>query len=217
MTYQSNPTETEFPMATALPSAIVNPESATPLSGDDAAMVRETVTRIYLAEDARDVSALKALVTEDFVQQHSVYGTLSGGDTFAAWVADNPAAFDRFRHMSMNTVTRALGDKAAEAVSYILVLELFPKPGEENAALPRILAHAVVRDRLAKANGRWRIAHRVYDQFAVPADIVPDRQSQIDLARSIVPATATNHKPGDVKSPSLAFSLPEQPAPTVST
>ncbi|MEL6977321.1 MAG: nuclear transport factor 2 family protein [Pseudomonadota bacterium] len=193
MTYQPHLDLTDFPMATALPSAIVNPESARPLSGEDAATVRETVTRIYLAEDARDVSALKALVTDDFVQEHSVYGTLSGGDAFAGWVADNPAAFDRFRHMSMNTVTRASGDDGAEAVSYILVLELFPKPGEENAALPRILAHAVVRDRLVKANGRWRIAHRVYDQFAVPADIVPDRKAQLEVARTIA---FTNHKSG---------------------
>lgn len=175
----------DFPSVTELPAHIVEPNAATPLSGADAIAVHETVTRVYLAEDARNGVALKQLVTDDFVQDHGIYGRLEGPDAFESFVLDNPLAFDHYRHMAMNIVTKATGDNEAEAVSYILVLNVHPTDESQAAGLPNILAHGVVRDRLEKEDGQWRIAHRIYDQFAVTASVVPDQETRLNAARTV--------------------------------
>lgn len=175
----------DFPTTTNLPIEVVNPDFATPLSGSDAVAVREAVIRVYLAEDARDRAALEAVVTEDFIQQHALYGELQGPKAFADFVIDSPQAFDRYRHMAMNVVTRGTGPNSAEALSYILVLDLHPADEAKATALPRILAHGVVRDRLVRKEDGWRIAHRVYDQFAVAAAVVPDRDARLGASRTI--------------------------------
>lgn len=110
----------DFPKTTALPAHLVHPNMARALPGDDAVAVHETVTRIYLAEDSRNAGALRALVTEELVQEH-----------------------------------------------------------------------AVVRDRLRKAGGRWRIARRIYDQFAIPAVVLAPRETRLDVARTL-PADAAS-------------------------
>lgn len=175
----------EFPATTDLPAEIINPDMTTPLSGADAADVREAVTRVYLAEDARDRAALEAVVTEDFVQEHAIYGETRGARAFADFVINAPQAFDRYRHMAMNVVTRGTGPDSAEALSYILVLNLHPADEAAAAALPSILAHGVVRDRLVRLEDGWRISHRIYDQFAVSAGVVPDRDVRLNASRSI--------------------------------
>jgi|GEM_PF-7114584 len=175
----------EFPTETALPNALVDPLQVTHLSSDDSSQIREVIARIYLAEDARTYGAFASLLTDDYVQEHSVYGRLEGSAAFVDWLKANPQAFDRYRHMALNTVTRALGAQSAEALSYILVLDLHPAPGSNATALPRILAHGVVRDTLRKEDGLWRVSQRVYDQFAVSAAVVPDRSARLAATREI--------------------------------
>lgn len=175
----------EFSKVTTLPAELVQPDLAVPLPPADAIAIHELVTRIYLAEDSRDLNALRQLVTEDLVHEHTVYGKLEGVENFVGFVRDNPGAFDRFRHQALNIVTRQTGPDKAEALSYILVLQVHPVEGEDALALPRIIGQGVVRDRLAKVGGRWRIAHRVYDQFSVSAALVPDRAARENYASTI--------------------------------
>ncbi|MEL7304780.1 MAG: enoyl-CoA hydratase-related protein [Myxococcota bacterium] len=189
--------ERDFPTTTRLPAELVNADSVQPLASEESVAVHETVTRVYLAEDSRDPAALKSLVTEDFVQEHIVYGRLQGRDAFADWVVNNPAAFDGYRHMSINIVTSALGENEAQALSYILVVEVHPEAEIQATALPRILGHGVVRDRLVKQAGRWLIAQRTYDQFAVPAAVMGSRDARLRIAQ---PYGAVLDHPADVSA-----------------
>jgi len=97
---------------------------------------------------------------------------LTGRETLANWVIDNPEFFDGIRHMAGNIAVSADGIDRAKAVSYIYVFQLFSDIYDASK-LPRILAHGIVRDRLVKENGCWKIAHRIYDQFAVQSEVVP--------------------------------------------
>ncbi|GLS27486.1 nuclear transport factor 2 family protein [Marinibactrum halimedae] len=175
-----------FPTQTSLPNNLVNPAQVSYLSGEDANKVRETVQRVYLAEDARNYDAFRHLLTKDYQQQHSIYGRLEGVETFINWLKSNPQAFDRYRHMALNTVTSAVGQGKAQAVSYLLVLDLHPAKESDARDLPRILAHGVVRDQLVKKDDRWLITHRIYDQFAVAAAVVADREVRIKASRYLV-------------------------------
>lgn len=175
----------EFPARTTLPDALVNPANVTYLSGDDANQIRETVQRVYLAEDSRNYDAFRHLLSRDYVQEHSLYGRLEGSQAFIDWMKANPQGFDRYRHMALNTVTSAVGKDKAYAVSYLLVLELHPNKESDAKDLPRILAHGVVRDQLVKRDGRWLISHRTYDQFAVTASVAADREVRINASRYI--------------------------------
>lgn len=175
----------DFPNTTELPAAIIDPIEASPLSGADALAVHETVTRIYLAEDSRNAEALANLVTDDFVQDHVLYGQITGNEEFGQWVLENPAAFDHYRHIALNIVSRATGIDEAEALSYVLVVNAHPRDEAAALALPNILAIGVVRDRLVKENGRWLIEHRAYDQFAVTASVLADRDTRLNASRTL--------------------------------
>ncbi|WP_299410419.1 nuclear transport factor 2 family protein [uncultured Roseobacter sp.] len=174
-----------FPLETQLPAPLVDPALATPLSGADAIAVHEVVTRVYLAEDSRNAAALANLVTDDFVQDHTLYGQVVGDEEFSQWVLDNPTAFDRYRHVALNIVTRQVGPDAAEALSYVMVVEAHAANEEAAPALPRILAMGVVRDALVKEGGRWRIKHRIYDQFAVTAAVLEDPGLRLQASGAI--------------------------------
>ncbi len=174
-----------FPTTTDLPAGIVDPATASPLATADAMAVHETVTRIYLAEDSRNAEALENLVTDDFVQDHALYGQIKGNEAFAQWVLDNPAAFDRYRHIALNIVSRATGPDSAEALSYVLVVNAHPTDEATAAAFPKILALGVVRDRLIKKDGRWFIEHRIYDQFAVTASALADRDARLNASKTL--------------------------------
>ncbi|MEM9190310.1 MAG: nuclear transport factor 2 family protein [Myxococcota bacterium] len=180
-----------FPLTTELPDALVDPVQATPLPPADALAIREAVTRIYLAEDSRNAAALRHLVTTDFVQEHSLYGHIEGGRAFADWVLEHPTAFDRYRHVALNTVTRSTGTDSGEALSYVLVIEAHPDEEPTAAVLPRILATGVVRDRFVREEGRWRIAHRIYDQFAVTAAVLADRRTRLDASAPLHSSSTT--------------------------
>ncbi|WP_299410345.1 nuclear transport factor 2 family protein [uncultured Roseobacter sp.] len=177
----------EWPAKTELPSEIVRPDSAESLPPSDAMAVHETVIRVYLAEDSRDFEALGQLVTDDLLHAHSVFGTVRGRDAFVAFVRDGPQYFDRIRHQAMNIVTRKISETEAEALSYILVISIYPDQEAKAPAFPRIIGHGVVRDRLLKQDGRWRIAERIYDQMAVSAAFISNPEDREHFGRSLVP------------------------------
>lgn len=162
------------PKITHLPASTVRLNEATPLAGADAVAVHELLNRVYLAEDTRDADALRQCVTANFVQVHSLFGTLSGREAFARWVLDNPQFFDGFRHQAINSATRATGTDSAQAVSYILVFQLFSDDAATAALLPRLIGHGVVTDLVVRDSGVWRLAHRTYDQFSILPAFVPD-------------------------------------------
>jgi hypothetical protein len=181
MTNQSSATNPQ--KVTQLPLNIVRGNEAQPLSAADTIAIYELINRVYLAEDSRDREALRQTVTENYIQEHSVLGNLTGREAFANWVIANPKLFDGIRHMAGNIAVSADGTNQAKAVSYIYVFELF---SDTNASqLPRILAHGIVRDRLVKENGNWKIAHRVYDQFAVQPEILPDPKLRQQASQAI--------------------------------
>lgn len=160
---------------TRLPAEVVNPAAGERLEPWDALEVHELIHRVYLAEDSRDYDALRAIFTEDAVHDHSIYGRVEGAEAIVEFVRANLAqGFDGVRHHALNVATRRAGENQAESVSYVVPLKLFPGPGDGDGDLPRVLGHGVVRDRLVKHHGRWRIAHRIYDQFSVWPAMVPD-------------------------------------------
>lgn len=171
--------ESDFPDRTVLPEELVQPDAGDRLRGDDALAIHELIARVYLAEDSRDFTALRQLVTPDLVHDHSLYGRAVGPEGLVALVRDHPERFDGLRHQAFNVATRAIGPDSAEAVSYILVAQL---GGGDVVDLPRILGHGVVRDRLVRVAGRWRIAHRVYDQFALAGAVVADADARRSAA-----------------------------------
>lgn len=170
----------DYPKTTTLPAAVVEPNGGARLPPEDVIAIHEVLARVYLAEDSRDYGALRQLVTPDLVHEHSIYGTANGPEGLVSLVRDHPERFDGLRHQALNIATRALGPTTAEAVSYIVVLQLH---AADETDLPRILAHGVVRDQLAKQGGVWRIAHRTYEQFALSAAVVPDPDVRGQAAR----------------------------------
>jgi len=172
--------------ATQLPTALVNPASRQPLALADALEVHEVIHRVYLAEDSRDYDALRTIFIEDAVHDHSIYGRVQGAEAIVGFVRDNlTRGFDGVRHHALNVVTGRVGEDGAEAVSYVVPLKLFPGPGEGDGDLPRILGHGVVRDRLVRQGGRWRIAHRTYDQFSAWPVMVGDPQALARAAQAV--------------------------------
>lgn len=172
----------DFPTGTLLPDGLVQPNAGDRLRAEDALAIHELIARVYLAEDSRDFTALRQLVTPDLVHDHSLYGRVDGPEGLVGLVRDHPERFDGLRHQAFNVATRAVGPDVAEAVSYILVAQL---GGGDVVELPRILGHGVVRDRLVRAGGRWRIAHRVYDQFALAGAVVADADARSSAARHL--------------------------------
>jgi len=173
-----SPFDTDPSHASQLPQDIVNPGVAESLPAADAIAIHELINRIYLAEDSRDGQALEEAVTEDFIQDHAIAGRVVGGKAFAKWVLDAPYFFNGRRHMAGNIVTSSAGENEAFSVHYIFVWELFSNAAEASD-LPRFLGHGIVRDRLVKRNGRWRLAHRIYDQFG----LLPAVFSDVDLRK----------------------------------
>jgi hypothetical protein len=174
------------PKTTNLPTSVVRVNEATPLSGIDAVAIHELLNRIYLAEDSRDGDALRQSVTADFVQVHSLFGTLSGREAFACWVLDNPQFFDGFRHQAINAVTRATGSDSAQAVSYILVFQVFSDDIGTAQLLPRIIGHGVVTDTILRDGTSWRLAHRTYDQFSLSSAFLSDESLRMAASKIVI-------------------------------
>ena len=161
---------------TISPAALLTAKEEAPLSAEDRLAIHELIARNYLVEDTRDEAHLAAIVTETFKQEHVIFGATDGRDGLAALLRDNPAFFDGIRHQAMNITAIGTGPDTAEAVHYILVMQVHAIGGEPSAALPRPIGHGVVRDQLVKQDGRWFIHRRVYDQMSIAADLLPEAQ-----------------------------------------
>ena len=171
---------------TISPAALLSPKGEPPLSTEDRLAIHELIARNYLVEDTRDEAYLAAIVTEDFKQEHVIFGATDGRDGLAALLRDNPELFNGIRHQALNITAIGTGPDTAEAVHYILVMQVHAIGVEPAAALPRAIGHGVVRDQLVKQDGRWFIHRRVYDQMSIAADLLPEEQRQ-SAARRLTP------------------------------
>lgn len=167
---------------TISPNTILSPGPET-LSPADKIAIHELIARNYLVEDTRDAAHLDAIITEDFEQQHPLFGTTKGRDGLAALLHDNPGLFDGIRHQALNISATGTGENTAEAVHYILVTQVHAIGQTPPVPLPRIIGHGVVRDWLVKHNGQWLVRRRVYDQMAVASDLLPAEQREIAAKR----------------------------------
>ena len=182
-----------FHDVTELPDGFCDPDSALPneLSISDRVQITELLHRVYLCEDSRDVTALKKILTEDYINEHPLFGKHESASSFIEWLKNTPAGFDGIRHHCLNSITRSISQDVAESVSYILVIQLFPaesrneSPNEElDSLLPRTIGHGVVCDRWIKQNDRWYLQHRVYQQMSINSAFLPDSNMREDAART---------------------------------
>ncbi len=171
---------------TISPGVFLSPNDETALAGEDRLAIHELIARNYLVEDTRAESHLASIVTEDFRQEHAIFGATEGRDGLAALLRDNPALFDGIRHQAVNITAIGTGPDTAEAIHYIIVMQVHAIDAEPVASLPRPIGHGVVRDQLVRQNGRWLIHRRVYDQMSVADDLLPEGQHQA-AARRVTP------------------------------
>ena len=134
----------------------------------------------YLAEDTHDEMHIAAIVTEDFRQEHPLFGVTEGRDGLAALLRDNPALFDGRCHQALNVVAAGVDDEAAY---YIMVTQVHAIDDVPSVPLLRIIGHGVVRDQLDKQGGRWLIHCRVYEQMPIASDMEPEAQRLIPAQR----------------------------------
>lgn len=171
---------------TVSPDTLLSPPDEAALSGEDRLAIHELIARNYLVEDTRVEAHLACIVTEDFRQEHTIFGVTEGRDGLAALLRDNPVLFDGIRHQAVNITASGTGPDTAEAVHYIIVMQVHEISAEPATPLPRPIGHGVVRDRLVKQNGRWLIHRRIYDQMSVAADLLSEDQRRL-AARRITP------------------------------
>ena len=178
---------------TQLPAGVCDPSSALPqaLSVDDRTQITELLHRIYLCEDSRDHAALQQILTEDYVNEHPLFGRHDSASSFLEWLQNTPAGFDGIRHHCLNCVTRGTGTDTAESVSYLLVLQLFPAASRDEAPsqtmdsmLPRIIGQGVVVDSWMLRENRWYLRHRIYQQMSINASFLPDSDQREAVAQT---------------------------------
>lgn len=174
-------------LKTHLPLEVIRNDEAKALEPIDVIAVCELLNRIYLAEDSRDADALRQCVTIDLSHHHSLYGSLRGREAFVNWVLSNPQFFDGLRHQAVNIVTSSEGSDSARVVSYINVFQLFSEDEALTSVLPRLIAHGVVRDKIVKEDGKWRISERIYDQLSVLGSLIPDTTLRAKASEHLSP------------------------------
>ncbi|NDJ19161.1 nuclear transport factor 2 family protein [Myxacorys almedinensis] len=118
---------------------------------------------------------------------HSLYGSLHGREAFVNWVLSNPQFFDGLRHQAVNIVISSEGSASARVVSYINVFQLFSEDEALTSVLPRLIAHGVVRDKIVKEDGRWRISERIYDQLSVLGSLISDTTLRAKASEHLSP------------------------------
>lgn len=175
---------TQLPRGTCSPNAV----SDHALTVEDRVQLHEFLHRVYLCEDSRDHASLRAMLADDYVNVHPLFGRVEGANAFIAWLKTNPAGFDGIRHQCLNAVTQPSGD-GARTVSYLLVVQLFPaesrseEPSEKmDALLPRVIGHGVVTDDWARHESGWRLKRRVYDQMSIHPSFLPDVEKRNTVA-----------------------------------
>lgn len=172
-----------FTARTVSPAALLSPQESASLPTEDRLAIHELIARHCLALDTGDEAHLSSIVTEDFRQEHAVFGALEGRSGFAALMRDNPELLGAIRHQAVNIVAVRTGAGTAKAVHYTIVMQVHAMGAEPPAPLPRLFAHGVVRDQLVRQDGRWLIHRRTYDQMSLTADLFPEDQRKAALKR----------------------------------
>ncbi len=72
-------------------------------------------------------------------------------------------------------------------MSYINVFQLFSEDEALTSVLPRLIAHDVVRDKIAKEDGKWRISERTYDQLSVLGSLIPNTTLRANASEHLSP------------------------------
>ncbi len=119
------------------------------------------------------MEAMRTLLTEDFVQKHPA-GDTQGPEGMVEFVLSWPQGFDGIRHQHVSILTQGTGENEARALSYILVIKVAVTERAPNTGLPTFIGHGLVIDDLKREGDRWKVRQRVYEQFRVSEDFLPD-------------------------------------------
>jgi hypothetical protein len=141
------------------------------LSADDKLAMLELTNRFEWCFDARRLDVLATLLTEDVVIDH-LFG-MANNKTEAIAMLRDVVPFRGIRHQATNA-TVFTNDKDEPCVlSYLMVVQTHDDDNKVTNQLPRVLAHALVTDRMRKDGNRWLIAGRTFEQMILTRDYVP--------------------------------------------
>jgi hypothetical protein len=114
---------------------------------------------------------LESLLTDDVVIDH-LFG-LASNKAEAMKMLRDVVPFRGIRHQATNATvfTNEAGEPCV--LSYLMVVQTHDDDGKATDRLPRVLAHALVTDRMRKDSNGWRIAGRLFEQMMLARDCVP--------------------------------------------
>ena len=140
-------------------------------SADDKLAMLELTNRFEWCFDARRLDALEGLLTEDVVIDH-LFG-LAANRAEAMRMLRDVVPFRGIRHQATNATvfTNDAGEPCV--LSYLMVVQTHDDAGNATDQLPRVLAHALVTDRMRRTPEGWRIAGRTFEQMMLTRDYVP--------------------------------------------
>ena len=140
-------------------------------SADDKLAMLELTNRFEWCFDARRLDALEGLLTEDVVIDH-LFG-LASNRAEAMRMLRDVVPFRGIRHQATNATvfTNDAGEPCV--LSYLMVVQTHDDEGKATDQLPRVLAHALVTDRMRRTPEGWRIAGRTFEQMMLTRDYVP--------------------------------------------
>lgn len=141
-------------------------------AADDKLAMLELTNRFEWCFDARRLDVLESLLTEDVVIDH-LFG-LATNRVEAMRMLRDVVPFRGIRHQATNATV--FTDDAGEpcVLSYLMVVQTHDDEGRATDRLPRVLAHALVTDRMRRTPEGWRIAGRTFEQMMLTRDYVPD-------------------------------------------
>lgn len=147
---------------------------ATVFSADDKLSMLELTNRFEWCFDTRHLAELAALLTDDVVIDH-LFG-LASNKAEAMRMLTDVVPFRGIRHQATNATvfTNDAGEPCV--LSYLMVVQTHDDAGKVTDQLPRVLAHALVTDRMRKVDGTWRIAGRIFEQMMLTRDYVPTEE-----------------------------------------
>jgi len=147
---------------------------ATGFSADDKLSMLELTNRFEWCFDTRHLTELAALLTDDVAIDH-LFG-LASNKAEAMKMLTDIVPFRGIRHQATNATvfTNDAGEPCM--LSYLMVVQTHDDEGKATDQLPRVLAHALVTDRMRKENGAWRIAGRTFEQMMLTRDYVPTEE-----------------------------------------
>ena len=143
----------------------------TSYSADDTLAMLELINRFEWCFDARRLDVLEGLLTHDVVIDH-LFGLASNKAEAMRMLCD-VVPFRGIRHQATNATvfTNDAGEPCV--LSYLMVVQTHDDAGKATDQLPRVLAHALVTDRMRRTAVGWRIAGRTFEQMMLTRDYVP--------------------------------------------